>query len=74
MKKMPKNIGLGQENFVFNTILNFRRVTHSWLCLLETQVVCLLDPFPANYTNWLIHTVSYCHPNFWLYEQYTTVQ
>ena len=23
----------------FNSVINFRRVTHFWLCLLETQVV-----------------------------------
>ena len=28
------------EKFVFNSACNFRRVTHFWLCLLETQVSC----------------------------------
>ena len=31
-------MGPRSEKLVFNSILNFRRVTHVWLCLLETQV------------------------------------
>ena len=29
------------EKLGWNSVLNFRRVTHFWLCLLETQVWCL---------------------------------
>ena len=31
-------MGPRSEQFVFNSVLNFRRVTHFWLCVLETQV------------------------------------
>ena len=31
-------MGPRSKNFVFNFVLKFRRVTHFWLCLLETQV------------------------------------
>ena len=31
------------EKIVFNSFLNFRRVTHLPLCLLETQVMQVLD-------------------------------
>ena len=37
-KKLSKNLGPRSEKLVFNSVLNFRRVTHFWLCLLETQV------------------------------------
>ena len=37
-QKYPKNIGPRSEKLVFNSILNFRRETHFWLRLLETQV------------------------------------
>ena len=33
-------MSLRMEKIVFNSVLNFRRVTHFRLCLLETQVVC----------------------------------
>ena len=38
LKKGPK-IGV-QEVFIkmFNSVINFRRVKHFWLCLLETKV------------------------------------
>ena len=29
---------LGSEKLVFKTVLNFKRVTHFWLCPLETHV------------------------------------
>ena len=32
------------ENLGFNSVLNFRRVTHFWLCLLETQQCVVLYP------------------------------
>ena len=32
-----KNVGPISEKLVFNSVLNFRRVAHFWLCLLETQ-------------------------------------
>ena len=35
---MHKNMDSRSETFVFNSVLNFRRMTHFWLCLLETQV------------------------------------
>ena len=35
-------MGLRNEQFVFNSVLKFRRVTHFWLCLLETQVLSLV--------------------------------
>ena len=28
----------GKEKKIVNSVLNFRRVTHFWLCMLETQV------------------------------------
>ena len=31
-------MGPRREKLVFNSVLNFRRVTQFWLCLLETQV------------------------------------
>ena len=31
-------MGPRSEKFTFSSVLNFRRVTHLWLCLLETQV------------------------------------
>ena len=31
-------MGLLMEKFLFNSVFNFRRVTHFWLWLLETQV------------------------------------
>ena len=32
---------MGPRNgkLVFNSVLNFRRVTHFWLCMLETHVI-----------------------------------
>ena len=34
-------VGRFGEKIVFNFVLNFRRVTHFRLCLLETQVLCV---------------------------------
>ena len=31
-------MGQRSEKLGFNLVLNFRRVTHFWLCLLKTQV------------------------------------
>ena len=31
-------MGLSMEKLLFNSVFNFRRVTHFWLWLLETQV------------------------------------
>ena len=38
LKKMSENMAPRSEKIIFNFVLNFRRVTHFWLCLLETQV------------------------------------
>ena len=38
------------EKIVFNSVLNFRRVTHFCLCLLETQVT--LTDIETQRLNW----------------------
>ena len=35
---MPEHMSPRSEKLVFNSVRNFRRVTHFWMCLLETQV------------------------------------
>ena len=40
-KLSDNNTDPRSEKLVFNSVLNVRRVTHIWLCLLETQVTWL---------------------------------
>ena len=47
------------KQLVFNSVLNFRRVTYFWLCLLETQVVS----FTAEY--YLLVTWDRRHMGHW---------
>ena len=44
-KKVSKNVGSRSGKLVFNSVLNFRRGTHFWLCLPETQVNTDLNAF-----------------------------
>ena len=34
---------------------------------LDRVALLMTNPFPANNTRWLLHTISYCQPIFWLY-------
>ena len=36
---MSKKVWSQKKKYIVNSVLNFRRVTHFWLCMLETQVV-----------------------------------
>ena len=38
LKIFYEKMGSRSEKLDFNSILNLRRLTHFWLCLLETQV------------------------------------
>ena len=38
-------MGPRSEKFILHSVLNFRRVKHFRLCLLETQVQCIVAGF-----------------------------
>ena len=46
-QKLSKNKDHRRKKVIVNLVLNFRKVTHFWLCLLETQVLHVPASAPA---------------------------
>ena len=61
------------DKFVFDSVLNFRRVTHFWLCLLETQVyINLVYTVVSTELFWTKYSWCTTLLQCTLYSQYTT--
>ena len=64
--RLLERIGRGADSLkIINSVLNFRRVTHFRLCMLETQVWCCCHYHCCRHRCWCCphhhHHHHYCH-------------